>query len=264
MLAKIKNPLIAYLALMPFLGLPVLQAQRIMPPEAPSRNPARLTVQSVVGNHPECVVLLHGLARTPRCMGKMVAFLGGQGYDVFNIGYPSTKHNVDELTTMVFDAVHEQVSKREYRKVHFIVHSLGSILVRTHMKKSPMPNLGRVVMLAPPSKGSEVVDKLGGIFLFKWINGPAGVQLGTNPESVPSKLGPVDFECGVLTGRKSINWILSMMISRENDGKVSVERARLPGMRDFRVLNVAHPFIMKNPEVMRLALGFLREGRFPS
>ena len=264
MLIKTKNRLITCLVLMTFWSLPVLKAQRIMPPEAPSRNPARLTVQSAVGNHPECVILLHGLARTPRCMRKMVTFLEGQDYDVFNIGYPSTRHTVDELTTMVFEAVQEQVSKREYRKVHFIVHSLGSILVRTHLKKSPMQNLGRVVMLAPPSQGSEIVDKLGGIFLFKWINGPAGVQLGTNPESVPSKLGPVDFECGVLTGRKSINWILSMMISGENDGKVSVERAKLPGMRDFRVLDVAHPFIMQDPEVMRLSLGFLREGRFPN
>ena len=264
MLIKLQNQLIACLVLMTFWSLPVLKAQRVMPPEAPSRNPARSTVQSAVGNHSECVILLHGMARTPRCMRKMLKFLAGQGYDVFNIGYPSTRHSVDELTTMVFDAVQEQVSKREYKKVHFIVHSLGSILVRTHMKKSPMQNLGRVVMLAPPSQGSEIVDKLGGIFLFKWINGPAGLQLGTDPESVPSQLGPVDFECGVLTGRKSINWILSMMITGENDGKVSVERAKLPGMRDFRVLDVAHPFIMQDPEVMRLSLGFLREGRFPN
>jgi triacylglycerol lipase len=55
-----------------------------------------------------------------------------------------------------------------------------------------------------------------------------------------------------------------MMFTGENDGKVSVERAKLPGMRDFRVLDVAHPFIMQNPEVMRLSLGFLREGKFPN
>ena len=80
---------------------------------------------------------------------------------------------------------------------------------------------------------------------------------------MPSQLGPVAFECGVLAGRKSINWVLSMLIEGENDGKVSVKRAKLEGMRDFRVLDVAHPFIMQNPETMRLALGFLREGRFP-
>ena len=52
------------------------------------------------------------------------------------------------------------------------------------------------------------------------------------------------------------------MIKGENDGKVSVERAKLEGMRDFRVLDVAHPFIMKHPEAMRLSLEFLRNGRF--
>lgn len=251
------------MGLMGTMGMQVLEAQRVLPPHARSRNPTRLSVQAEVRDRPECVVLLHGMARTPRCMKKMSRFLDEAGYDVFNIGYPSRLHPVDELTTMVFTAVQEQVSKGQYQKVHFIVHSLGSILVRTHLKANKMPNLGRVVMLSPPSQGSEVVDKLGGIFLFKWINGPAGLQLGTGPDSVPSQLGPVAFECGVLAGRKSINWVLSMLIEGENDGKVSVKRAKLEGMRDFRVLDVAHPFIMQNPETMRLALGFLREGRFP-
>jgi len=251
-----------YFSFMTLVGMQILEAQRVLPPQSPSRNPSRLSVQSEIGGHPECVVLLHGMARTPRCMKKMSRFLNEAGYDVFNIGYPSTRHSVDELTTKVFGAIREQVLKREYRKVHFVVHSLGSILVRTHLKANELPNLGRVVMLSPPSQGSEVVDKLRGIFLYKWINGPAGLQLGTGPDSVPSNLGPVTFDCGVLTGRKSINWILSLMIKGENDGKVSVERAKLDGMRDFRVLDVAHPFIMKNPEAMRLALEFLRNGRF--
>ena len=124
---------------------------------------------------------------------------------------------------------------------------LGSVIVRQFLKDNEFKALGRVVMLAPPSQGSEVVDRLGGIFLYKWINGPAGLQLGTSPDSLPNRLGPVNFECGVLAGRKTINLYLSTLFTGENDGKVSVERAKFEGMKDFRVLDVAHPFIMQNP-----------------
>jgi len=240
----------------------VLHAQRTVPPRERSIPP--VTVQAYAEGRSECIVLLHGLFRTPKCMKKMFRFLGAEGYDVYNIGYPSTRLPVEELTQRVFEALDQQLRQRNYQKVHFIVHSLGSILVRQHLKDNELPALGRVVMLAPPSQGSEVVDRLGGIFLYKWINGPAGLQLGTGPDSLPNRLGPVDFECGVLAGRKSINLYLSTLFPGENDGKVSVARAKLQGMKDFRVLDVAHPFIMQNAEAMRLSLRFLRDGAFGS
>ncbi|RLA16168.1 MAG: alpha/beta hydrolase, partial [Gammaproteobacteria bacterium] len=49
-------------------------------------------------------------------------------------------------------------------------------------------------MLSPPNHGSEVIDKLGDMPGFDWLNGPAGDQLGTEAGSVPNLLGKVDFE----------------------------------------------------------------------
>ena len=82
-------------------------------------------------------------------------------------------------------------------------------------------------MLSSPNKGSEIVDKLKDLYLFKWINGPAGQQLGTDMESLPNILGPADYELGIITGDKTINPILSWLIPGKDDGKVSVERAKL-------------------------------------
>ena len=258
--------LLRYIALIfslfPLMDTHILEAQRVVPPkELPI---PEVTIDVSVHGRPECVVLLHGLVRTPRCMKKMVRFLEAEGYDVYNVGYPSNRLPVEELTPLVFDALSKQLGQRIYNKIHFIVHSLGSVIVRQFLKENEFNALGRIVMLAPPSQGSEVVDRLGGIFLYKWINGPAGLQLGTGPDSLPNRLGPVNFECGVLAGRKTINLYLSTLFPGENDGKVSVERAKLEGMKDFRVLDVAHPFIMQNREAMRLSLNFLREGRFGS
>jgi hypothetical protein len=117
-------------------------------------------------------------------------------------------------------------------------------------------------MLSPPNKGSEIVDTLGQSRLFKILHGPAGNQLGTNSGSLPMSLGPVNFELGIITGDRSINWINSLIIPGKDDGKVPIERARVEGMADFLVVHATHPFIMRNREVMEQCLTFLRNGKF--
>jgi hypothetical protein len=206
------------------------------------------------------VVLLHGLARTSRSMAKLEKFLSTRGYQVINIDYPSRKHRIAELAEMVRQEVMAKTRNRE--KVHFITHSMGGIILRTIQQNDPLPHLGRVVMLSPPNQGSEVVDVLGNLSLFGFINGPAGREIGTDEQSVPKQLGKIDFELGVITGDRSINWINSLLIPGKDDGKVSIERARIEGMADFLVEHVSHPFIMKDKKVMNECLHFLRNGYF--
>jgi pimeloyl-ACP methyl ester carboxylesterase len=147
-------------------------------------------------------------------------------------------------------------------KVHFVTHSLGGIVVRQLLSTHAIANVGRVVMLSPPNHGSEVVDKLGDLTVFDWLNGPAGRELSTQPGSTPLKLGPADFEVGIITGVSSINPILSMMIPGEDDGKVAVKNAQLAGMKDFLLVRCSHPLIMKSERVITQTLRFLNRGSF--
>jgi hypothetical protein len=117
-------------------------------------------------------------------------------------------------------------------------------------------------MLAPPNQGSEVVDRLGSWRVFTFINGPAGSELGTGATSTPNRLGPATFSLGVIAGNRSINWINSWLIPGPDDGKVSLERAKLAGMTDYVVVATTHPFIMRKRVVIAQTLDFLREGKF--
>jgi triacylglycerol lipase len=210
----------------------------------------------------EEVILLHGLCRTSHSMVKMERALTEAGYKVRNVDYPSRTASVQ---TLADDAIGKAVGdcRRDgAAKIHFVTHSLGGILVRSYLARHSLPLPGRVVMLAPPNQGSEVVDKLGWFFLFQWINGPAGNELGTDPNSTPNKLGQADFPVGIIAGDRSINWLNSLLIPGRDDGKVSVERTRLAGMTDHMVIHATHPLIMRNREAIRQTLQFLRTGNF--
>ncbi|MBN1880499.1 SUMF1/EgtB/PvdO family nonheme iron enzyme [bacterium] len=208
------------------------------------------------------VVLLHGLLRSPGSMDHMEKALEQAGYTVLNLGYPSTEFPIEELATAyVLPEILDCIDSG-YRQVHFVTHSLGGIIVRQLRASGAPLNFGRVVMLGPPNGGSEVVDKLGNWVPFEWLNGPAGLQLGTEGPSVPLALGSTDLELGVIAGEHSINPILSMMIPGEDDGKVSIEHAKLTGMRDFIIISATHPFLPRDPEAIRQALCFLKKGQF--
>lgn len=193
-------------------------------------------------------------------MKKIETRLSNQGYSVLNIDYPSRKHQIPELAKMVRKEVVSKTAKTE--KVHFVTHSMGGIVLRYIQKHDPLPNLGRAVMLSPPNHGSELVDLLGSLWIFEFINGPAGKQLGTGESDICRSLGRVDFELGVITGNKSINWINSFIIPGEDDGKVSIESAKVEGMADFLVVHRSHPFIMDNKEVINQCLHFIKNGYF--
>jgi len=208
----------------------------------------------------EIVVLLHGLARTENSMKKMENALTRAGYETVNLGYPSRQFPIEQLAEQVRDQIVSQIGDAE--RVHFVTHSLGGILVRYLHERLDFSMIDRVVMLCPPNQGSEVVDRLGGLKLFEWLNGPAGTQLGTSSDGIVSDLGEVDFELGVITGDRSINWILSTMIPGRNDGKVSIESARIAGMTDYKVVHATHPYIMKNEAVIKEVVAFLRSGKF--
>ena len=215
-----------------------------------------------VASDRETVVLLHGLARSSASLAGMERALTRAGYRVVNVDYPSRKKTVERLADEDLALVLRRELANETRPVHFVTHSLGGLLLRAYLKTPPPFALGRVVMLAPPNRGSELADKLGGFALYRWINGPTGRQLTTASDALPARLPTPGCEIGIIAGTRNVNPLYAGLIPGPNDGKVSVERAKLDGMADFLEVPHSHTWLMCRRSVQAQVVAFLARGRF--
>lgn len=208
----------------------------------------------------EHVVLLHGLARSSRSMNRLAVALTRAGYQVHNCDYPSTRLSLKNAAENTISAALRLTEHAE--RVHFVTHSLGGLLLRYYLQQHTVDKLGRVVMLAPPNQGSEIADWLHDFRFFRAMFGPVANQLGTRSTLLTKQLGPANFDLGIIAGTRAINLPFYFLLPRPNDGTVTVTNTKLEGMRDHICLPTTHPLIMKNSQVIKQVLAFLRLGQF--
>ena len=210
----------------------------------------------------DTIVMLHGLGRSSWSMWIMQRRFEKAGLRVENIGYPSPSRSIDERAQLLQQRLSDRDAPGAGR-LHFVTHSMGGIVARAFIRKYRPQDLGRVVMLCPPNRGSEIVDFFADSWLFRTLAGPAATDLGTDSDSAPNRLGPADFELGVIMGSRSWNPVGSWILPGNDDGTVSEASTKLEGMRDFALVSSSHTFIMADRDVSERALHFLRHGHFP-
>ncbi len=213
---------------------------------------------NTLNGNTEYVVLLHGLFKNSKQMYKLEKYLKKQGYQTLNISYPSTKKTIQENANHVWSKI--QTEAESGNKVHFIGFSMGGLVTRALLSKQKPKNMGRVVLIATPNKGSEVADFFADIWLYKKLTGPAGQELTTNQKTNIFK--PVDYELGVIAGDFSFDIFSSLLIDGKDDGKVSIENAKVDGMKDYIITSTSHIVGPKNKTNILQAIYFLQHGKF--
>lgn len=216
------------------------------------------------------VILLHGLGRTAWAMRPVARHLEQLGYPVLNVGYPSQRFSISELTRHYVAPAFARLPQDQ--PAYWVTHSLGSILLRCFVSQmaddDARARIQRVVMLAPPNQGSEVVDRLRHWPVVPRLMGPSFVQLGTDDAAywrtlaVSEAARPPDWQVGVIAGTRSWEPWFSRMIPGDNDGKVSVQSACWPGAVDSLSLPVNHTTLMRDGRVLRAIDHFFSCGSF--
>ncbi len=206
------------------------------------------------------VVLLHGLARSHGSMARLDRFLRARGFETLRRTYPSRRSSIAEIASELADWI---AARAGDRPVDAVTHSMGGVVVR-HLH-DPRLRWRRIVMLAPPNRGSQLAAALAGNPLFRWYYGPAGAELADGA-AWPAPPAPFAVIAGT-RGRALANptsWTVGRRFPAgvAHDGTVAVEETRLPGMDAFAEVDATHTWIMNDPRVHRLVASFLADGRF--
>lgn len=210
----------------------------------------------------ETVVLLHGVAMPSVIMQRAAGALRREGYRVINLGYPSRTMPIERIARDYLPAQLQAHGVDAAPRVHFVTHSMGSLVLRLYLQEHRPANLGRVVMLGPPNHGSAAADYAASRRLLRWVGGVNLPALGTGGDAITRKLPAADFDVGVIAGTRSIHGLFSRVLRGENDGAVTVESARLEGMKDFLTLPRSHTLMLWRRDVLAQIGVFLREGKF--
>jgi triacylglycerol lipase len=206
------------------------------------------------------VVLLHGLARGQGSMAKLGRFLRARGFDTVARTYPSRRHSISYLATEVADWIVEQAGERP---VSAVTHSMGGVIVR-HLHDARI-RWDRIVMLAPPNRGSQLAAALVKNPVFGWYYGPAGAELadGSQWPQPPAPFAVIAGTRGfALTNPTSWTVGRRFAAATKHDGTVAVDETRLEGMAAFAEVDATHTWIMNDLRTQQLVLQYLQHGGF--
>lgn len=207
----------------------------------------------------EVVVLLHGLGRSKGAMWLLAHRLDKAGYRVERFGYRSLHNSPGQILDRLGAMIHECCSIQP-RKIHFVGHSLGGLIIRAYLARRPAVKLGRVVLLGTPNKGSQLADRYGRKWWFKLL-GPTAKILGTHRGSLPDVLPRPDYPVGVIAGIKN-GFPNEHVLPGDDDGLVAVESTKLEGMADFVVVETGHSAMRYRAPVALQVVSFLQTGQF--
>jgi len=211
---------------------------------------------------PDCVVLLHGIGLRSFVMKRLESALTDDGYRVVNLSYPSREMPFEQIAGEYLPALLRKNDVARAPRLHFVTHSMGSLVVRKLIQDARPANLGRVVMIGPPNQGSAAADQAKDNLILREFLGGNLVRLGTGADAIARTLGSADFEVGIIAGEMTVTSLFTDVLGDKNDGAVSVESTKLAGMRDFIVVPHSHTIMLWRILVIDQTRTFLREGKF--
>jgi hypothetical protein len=192
----------------------------------------------------ELVVLVHGFGGKRLWLAPLTARLRAARFRVEPWRYPSVLRSIPRHAEQLRERLAGPLSGE--RRLHIVAHSMGSIVVRAALAMGPIPNLGRVVFLAPPNRGSPVA-RVAGRFL-----GPM-----CRPISELSDRGN-----SYVNQLPSFDGVEFAVIAARFDILVPKGSTHLAAERRHRVLNTTHNTLLVSPTTARLVASFLRYGDF--
>lgn len=210
------------------------------------------------------VFLLHGMGRTPASMWLLAWRLRQAGHQPSLFAYAVSLKALDEIVAKLrtqiaatLDQDRRSAGAEDEPAYAVIGHSLGNLLTRLASPELPA-GFCRFLQLAPPNQSPATARLLRDQKIFQAITQDAGRKLAD--EDFFATLPVPEVPTLILAGDAGPRQSFLPFHGEPNDGVLSVEETRLPGVAHL-VLPAIHTFIMNRRDTTRAILAFLDEGR---
>ncbi len=208
------------------------------------------------------LVYVHGLWLT----GRESLFLRRRlsqerGYVCHVFSYPSVSATMNDVTERLHDFVTMLVRQHNIKRMHFLGHSLGGLVLLRFFERYHDQPPGRLIFLGTPcvcSKAAQDLARIG--WIAPLIGRPVAEELVLAREP---RQWRQQRELGIIAGSKPVG--LGRLIVRfdeESDGTIAVDETKLPGATDHLVLPVSHTGMNFSARVARQVGEFLEKGHF--
>jgi pimeloyl-ACP methyl ester carboxylesterase len=202
-------------------------------------------------NKKTIVVLIHGIWVPAMVMWPLARQLRKAGFDCRLFAYPTLTRDLADNAARL----NEFIASLSVEKVHLVAHSLGGLLVRALFHFIPQQPPGKIVMIATPSAGSAVADRLRRYTLGRILAGRSLGQYLTQGR----QWAPLKRKVLVIAGTHGIGvGTLVGGLEGDNDGTVSISEARCDDASEFVTLPYSHSSLLFRQQTIRKVCDFLR------
>jgi pimeloyl-ACP methyl ester carboxylesterase len=215
------------------------------------------------------VLVLHGLVRSRTSGSGMAEFIRENGrLNAMTVGYASTQADVAAHARSLARVIENLGDKVE--EINFVAHSLGNLVIRHYLADQTDPKNGRrpdgrikrIVMVGPPNNGARMAEIFGRNSVFERIVGQSGQAIASGWGDLAKHLAVPQVEFGIIAGGNLDADGYNPLLPGDDDLILSVDETKLPGARDFLVIEGMHAFLMSYESVQEAALRFIEHGHF--
>ncbi len=204
------------------------------------------------------VILVHGLWMSGFQLGVLRRHVrDASAFDVRPFSYPTVKGAMADHVRSLVEFAQSQTTD----ELHFVGHSLGSLVILRALEGTNDLPPGRAVLLGPPCQGSRAAQAIAAKLPFgrrilgrsiceECIEGTTRIWAGRRDVGIIAGSWPMGL------GR------LFADLDGDHDGTVLVSETHLPGAKDHLVLKTSHTAMLFSREVARQTAHFLQAGQF--
>ena len=228
----------------------------------------------------ELVILFHGFGGDAYNSDEMAGLLREKhGYSTYRLDFSTVAGTLEGLVREIKAQLQKIGFGKDFERVHLVGHSMGGLVAMIAIQTWRFDNIGKVVALGTPFKGSKVYRNIDQI--SPWLRHTLFLRYQSQMTAMVSEKKPKNLkvEIGLIAGNKSytLDYLLSLGASekqyevrkasfrRPNDGSVEVDSAlglRKTAVKDTITVNKNHQELFRGKGMARLISRFLQTGKF--